>query len=145
MGDEPITVPVDEAAMEQARAKEEAERNLSILIDEVIGQLRTEVDWAYQKVNQASDHDSTDQLTALSQTLAELAAKGSESASRLTGAGIGESVYSVQACRNVANHASLAASDAAQAASAESATPTHFELQSVRDQMAVAASALNGA
>src|SRR5262249_38769388 len=111
MGDEPITVPVDEAAMEQARAKEEAERNLSILIDEVIGQLRTEVDWAYQKVNQASDHDSTDQLTALSQTLAELAAKGSESASRLTGAGIGESVYSVQACRNVANHASLAASD----------------------------------
>jgi hypothetical protein len=144
MSDQPITIPVDEPSAEE-RAKEEEQRRLSELISEVIGEVRVDVDWAYQKVNQASDHDSTDQLNALSTTLADLAAKASAATSRLTAAGIGEMVFSVQACRNVSNHASLAASDASEAANADSATPTHFKLQSVRDQMALASSALNGA
>src|SRR5262249_3547022 len=129
----------------EEKAKEEEGRWQSELISQVIGELRADVDWAYQKVNLASDQDSSDELVVLSGTLADLATKASAAASRLTAAGIGEMVFSVQACRNVSNHSNLAASDASEAAGADSATPTHFKLQSVRDQMALASSALTGA
>ena len=144
MTSQPITIPVDEPS-EEEKARQEQLTRQSELIDEVLAELRTEVDWAYEKLNQASDQDSTDHLTALAGALGDLAAKASQAASRLTAAGIGETVHSIQACRNVSNHAGLAASDALEAANADSATPTHFKLQSARDQMAVASSVLRGA
>ena len=73
------------------------------------------------------------------------AGEAAGAAAQLTGAGVGESVYSVRACRDAAFRANSAAGNASAAATTEYASEMERLLNAAENDLSYAVSAINGA
>jgi hypothetical protein len=144
--DEPITVPYDEPTDEdKARWAHEAEQGQ--LIDAVCGQLKLEVGYVQHSAAgtaATADTSSHAEFATLAAQCHGLSGQGYAAASQLEAAGIGDSVYSVRACKEVGFWANSASGKAQSAAGADNDTDIRAHLDGCVNDLGNAAHSING-
>lgn len=127
---------------EQEGTEEEGQQpDLSALIDSVIGPLKTEAAWLYDKatiLQATADNASREEIGTFAGQCGEVHGRANDGHARLIAGGVQDWVYSVQACHELAYWSSDAAGHAAKAAESEYST----EIRSMIDS--AVNSVLNG-
>lgn len=113
---------------------EMTEQDLSDLINQVVGPLKTEADWLYQQATilQATqtEHFNNDEINTFAGQCDEVTQKANAGREQLINGGVQDWVYSVKACHELAYYANEGAGHARQAAASESPTETRGMIDS---------------
>jgi hypothetical protein len=117
MSDDPISVPVPEQTDEQ-KAAQEADFQKSDILNEVLGQLKPQAAQVLQTAQGLGHDASKDDLSALADSIDQLAQAARNGQGRLDGADLPTTSASYHAIHNLSDYCDVAHKDAQQAAGA---------------------------
>jgi hypothetical protein len=134
---------------EQEQTEQEGEQpDLSALIDSVVGPLKTEAAWLYDKatiLQATADSSTREEIYTFVGQCGEVAAKASAGHAQLIAGGIQDWVYSVKACHELMFWANDAAGHANSAAASEYPTEIRGMIESAVHSVFNGKSSIDGA